>query len=297
MITFCCLLTSNPANGQFKNYSFIGIQVDNDVYFDLDQYYSSGNFLHFGKGIVSDSNPNSLRLIHWTFGQQIFTPSTSLYKPEIGDYPYNGWLFIERQSIIFNKEISGRGWSFLLGVTGADLSLARPIHNFFHQVIRGIEKHSWTDPISPFFHLNGSRFWFRNISLGNRWKIHAKPMVDLGTYRTGGQIDLGIHYGSIPLNPYQFLSQKKNGFKLSVYLQGKFRYRWTEYGLTGKLFQFQNDGDWHLVHPHFTFEYGLSTTLASWRLFAVGIITTKDVKQQLDGQHFYLQLGLIKAFF
>ncbi len=294
IILFCCLLTIDPAIGQLNNYSFIGLQVDNDIYFDLDQYYSSGNFLHFGKGIVS--NPHTLKLIHWTFGQQISTPSTSLYKPEIGDYPYNGWLFIERKSINFNKEISGSGWSIVFGVTGADLSLARPIHNFFHQVIRGIEKHRWTNPISAFFHINGSRFWFRSISLGNHWKIHGKPIIDLGTYRIGGQIDLGIYYGTLPLNHYQFVPRKISNLELSLYIQGKFRYRLTEYGLTGQLFQFKNDGDWHLVHPHFSFEYGFSVALESWRLFAVGTIMTKELHQQLDTQHFFLQLGLIKTF-
>ncbi|MCY4161889.1 MAG: DUF2219 family protein [Flavobacteriaceae bacterium] len=294
LIVIGCLLIIGNVIGQFNHYHFVGIQVDNDVYFDLDQYYSSGNFLHFGKG--TPIKDNASKLTHWTFGQQISTPSISLYKPEKGDYPYNGWLFIRRQSINFKNKRSGSGWSFLLGVTGADLSLARPIHNFFHQVIRGIEKHSWTDPIPTFFHLNGSRFWFRSIDLGSHWKIQGKSIIDIGSYRIGSQINLGIHFGNLSFNPYQWIQPKNHEFRFSIHIQGKFRFRFTEYGLNGKILPFKSGGDWHLISQHFTFEYGVSMALETWKLFAIGAIATRDIQQQNESNHYFLQLGIIKTF-
>ena len=56
---------------------YINLSVDNDLYFGYDWYYSSGIFVSTGKQIkeaeTQDDFPKKYR--HWTFGQEIYTPS------------------------------------------------------------------------------------------------------------------------------------------------------------------------------------------------------------------------------
>ena len=84
--------------GSLAAQSYLGFNVDNDLYFGIDRYYSSGIFLEFG--VLVNTPKDSLSKWgyvsrHWTLGQEINTPS--LRQTEIiseMDYPYNGSLFL-----------------------------------------------------------------------------------------------------------------------------------------------------------------------------------------------------------
>ena len=73
---------------------YVGVNVDNDLYFGIDQYYSSGIFLEYGKVLNSskDSITKNQNFVshHWTLGQEINTPSyRSTNKLSKMDYPYS----------------------------------------------------------------------------------------------------------------------------------------------------------------------------------------------------------------
>ena len=76
---------------------YVGLNVDNDLYFKSDRYYTSGIFVEYGK--LNKKSSDSLYKWnyiskHWSIGQEINTPSlgsTSLISRM--DYPYNGWLY------------------------------------------------------------------------------------------------------------------------------------------------------------------------------------------------------------
>ena len=65
----CVILVSNLIVAQ-SNY--LNLDVENDLYFLTDQYYSSGIFIETGKVVEKDS-VKKFRI--WELGQEIFTPS------------------------------------------------------------------------------------------------------------------------------------------------------------------------------------------------------------------------------
>ena len=73
---------------------YVGLNVDNDLYFGIDRYYSSGIFFEFGKLLKKPQDSLSkwgYVSRHWTIGQEINTPSFR-YTASLSnmDYPYNG---------------------------------------------------------------------------------------------------------------------------------------------------------------------------------------------------------------
>ncbi|MBT4840331.1 MAG: DUF2219 family protein, partial [Flavobacteriaceae bacterium] len=127
-------LFSNALWGQ--NYG--GLSIDNDLFFGKDYYYSSGIFLQYGSTKSNRDKPlDSQELfkeenffkkrIHWTLGQQIYTPigrydsiTTNM------DYPFSGYLFLERA---VSKTLKNKGvfrWSAQLGISGPG-SLSTPL--------------------------------------------------------------------------------------------------------------------------------------------------------------------------
>ena len=81
----------NPSYSQKQ----VNLDVDNDLYFDRDFYYSSGIFVSYSyfKFIEGNSFIDNFKL-----GQLIYTPS-SRYEtdPNKYDYPYSGYLYLEYQ--------------------------------------------------------------------------------------------------------------------------------------------------------------------------------------------------------
>ena len=92
---YALLLCSGSSFGQL----YLNLGVDNDLYFGLDRYYSSGIFISIGelkpKAEQKEAYPKAY--VHWTLGQEIYTPSNR-YTIDTNkfDYPYGGWLFLER---------------------------------------------------------------------------------------------------------------------------------------------------------------------------------------------------------
>ena len=78
-----------------KAQHYAGLSVDNDVYFGIDRYYSSGIFVKYGGVIKKEEDPleknPKIRSLHWVLGQEINTPSLH-HTEDIAkmDSPYNG---------------------------------------------------------------------------------------------------------------------------------------------------------------------------------------------------------------
>ena len=161
--------------GIIQGQRYMGVNVDNDLYFGIDQYYSSGIFLEYGKVLKSkkDSIDKDQVLVshHWTLGQEINTPSyhqTSRLSKM--DYPYSGWLFLRFFEDRFKKPDFGIGWGVEGGTTGADASLARPIQNNYHKYILNLNELSWAYSIPQQFHFN-----FQSIA--KKWKPFKVPYL------------------------------------------------------------------------------------------------------------------------
>ena len=77
---------------------YINLSVDNDLYFGTDWYYSSGIFISTGKLKIVENQEEGFpkTYLHWTLGQEIYTPSTRYTRDEsYFDYPYGGWLYLD----------------------------------------------------------------------------------------------------------------------------------------------------------------------------------------------------------
>ena len=130
LFVFTTLFTANCL-GQ----SYLAVDVDNDLYFGTDRYYSSGIFLEYGKRLDTTSvdSLGPIRTEHWTLGQEITTPHLRLTERiEKIDYPYNGWLYLGYAQEHFKNPKKGQGYGLQLGVTGANVSLAKPVQNTYH---------------------------------------------------------------------------------------------------------------------------------------------------------------------
>ena len=108
---------------------YVGLNVENDLYFGSDRYYSSGIFLEFGRLLKKSSDTIlNFKYIskHWVLGQEINTPALHDTQ-EISkmDYPYNGWLFLGFEKEFFKTLDLGYGLGIQFGTTGAEASLAK----------------------------------------------------------------------------------------------------------------------------------------------------------------------------
>ena len=111
------LLCSGFSFGQ----QYVNLGVDNDLYFGLDHYYSSGIFISMGK-LNPDADQEEAypkKYLHWTLGQEIYTPKKRYTSDVLKfDYPYGGWLFLERSFEKYKSALSAWGVSLKLGMTG-----------------------------------------------------------------------------------------------------------------------------------------------------------------------------------
>jgi len=291
-----CFLCPIETISQEHDYRYWGIQVDNDYFFNRDHYYSSGVFLYFGNGAKSSNDSGSYEIVNWTIGQEISTPYWPRYKSAKGDYPYNGVLFLERSELYFKNDQSGTSWTVLLGITGADYSLARPLHNFYHQQIKGIDKHVWFNPIPEALHINLSKSWYKAFELRGKWSVQGNSTINLGTYRIGIENQIGFQYGTLRKFAHHIFQPVENRSGFAFFTIGKLDFRIHEYGITGKLMPSSDNDYWELVPGYFTFEYGFVLKHKLWKFFINSIITSKQVINQFHSRHHYLSLGLTKYF-
>ena len=118
------------------NHSFsqkqINLDVDNDLYFDRDFYYSSGIFLSYTSTKYKEVN---FFIDNFKLGQLIYTPS-SRYEtdPNKYDYPYSGYLFIESTRQLNISDYSSFTIGGNIGITG-DASLAKGMQNLYHDIV------------------------------------------------------------------------------------------------------------------------------------------------------------------
>ena len=95
---------------------YINLSVDNDLYFGTDWYYSSGIFISTGKLKIVENQKEGFpkTYLHWTLGQEIYTPSTRYTRDEsYFDYPYGGWLYLDYNIEKYKSPFSAWGLSLI----------------------------------------------------------------------------------------------------------------------------------------------------------------------------------------
>ena len=219
----------NPSHSQNQ----IKLEVDNDLYFDRDFYYSSGIFLSYSSIKLQE---NFFFIDNVELGQFIYTPS-SRYEtdPNKYDYPYSGYLFLE---VTKQKQISNYS-SFTLGgnigITG-DASLAKGMQNLYHDMVLNLPNLEWKSQMPQEFQFNIVAHYFKGLNLQDNINLTTKLYSRLGTYQVMAGLNIGLLIGE--LSWFSMSDNIINGSNnnLSFYIGTIQEYYLHDYKLEGSLF-------------------------------------------------------------
>ena len=275
---------------------YIGLNVDNDLYFGIDRYYSSGIFLQWGKLKATEKDSLSRTVYkskHWTIGQEINTPSLRLTE-ELAkmDYPYNGWLYLRFTSEQFFSPDQGYGWGVQIGTTGAEASLAKFFQNTYHIHILNLDPLTWTWSIPQAFHLNLNASYLWGTSLGNKFKWVNRNDIQGGTFRTSLKTRFGLQYGSISGLPFfgNRLEEWQEG--ISIFLGIEVEYNIHDYSLSSSWFN--DNGPFELVANDFRnkFQIGIVYNRKPWSVHAMLNNSSRLITTQRYSRHPFINIAL-----
>ena len=279
---------------------YIGLNVDNDLYFGSDRYYSSGIFLEFGKLIKTPSD-SILKFgyisKHWVLGQEINTPALH-YTENISkmDYPYNGWLFLGFKKEFFKKPNLGYGWEIQFGSTGAEASLAKVFQNTYHTYIINAKQLTWASSIPQAFHLNLNLSFFWGKPFNDKIKFITRNKIQLGSFRTSINSRYGIQFGSLKGLPFfgNRLEILENGF--SFFLGMELEYNFHDYSLSGSLFS--QSSPFNLIAEKLRNKYqaGFTYFKLPWKVNFLFNNTSRYIKTQKYSRHPFLKIAITRIF-
>lgn len=279
---------------------YFGLSVDNDLYFGTDRYYSSGIFLKYGglkKGPKDSLNYHTYKSEHWTFGQEINTPSLRLTNDlDKIDYPYSGWLYLGFQKEYFKNLDFGYGWGIQIGTSGANASLAKFFQNNYHIYILNIKPLTWAYSIPQSFHVNLEASILWGTKLSNKTKLVQENRIFAGSFRTNLSSRIGIQWGTLPGLPFfgQRLEDLSKGF--AFFAGAKFTVNFHDYSLTGSIFEPNSLYNFKAKFFRKTLQGGLIYYRSSWRGKLMLNYTSAYITTQRINNHLYLNISLIKLF-
>ena len=275
------------------------LSVDNDLYFLTDRYYSSGIFLSYGYKKIKqvdelDSLDNST-YIHWHLGQEVYTP-TRLQTKDLSklDYPFGGWLFIEREVHKYLNKNTAYAWGIQIGTTG-DESLAPWMQNFYHLNFLKLPRVTWEAAMPQEMHFNLNGNLKKRFMIEDKFYFLSDFFGSLGTQRTTIGFQFGFFMGktnrlSFMGNPLK--SKGDNG--LSFYIGSRQEYRFHDYMISGSLFN--DNATFTLPSRKYrsSFQFGASLNNDKWEILAMISNTSRDNENQLFFRHTYLNISISK---
>lgn len=293
---FLCVIFSFTQSISFAQ-KYFSLDVDNDLYFSSDKYYSSGIFLQYGKKLnpkekVDQESSRSYLLLE--LGQEIYTPSDR-YSTNNSDYDYSygGWLYLKAA---FQEEITSNNhwqWGVQFGATG-DTSLAQWIQNTYHRLFLNLRELAWTDEAPQAFHMNAFVDSFRRWHFGEFVAFQTHLNSTLGTQRISAALALGFNLGNqivLPNGGNVLLGKKKGS---GIYLGGRIQYIAHDYMLSGSLFKDNNPLSLPVNRVRTLIEIGYSFHKGPWRISTVFFNRSPDNKAQNQKKHRYLKITLTR---
>ena len=268
----------------------INLDVDNDLYFDSrDMYYSSGIFVSFSSLKNTD---DKIFFNHFKIGQLIYTPSSRYeINPNLYDYPYSGYLFLELSK---QKQIS-KNSSFTfggnIGITG-DASLAKGMQNLYHDLVLDLPNLAWNSQMPQELQINLVANYFKGFKIEDNVNITTKLYSKIGTYQIMTGVNFGLLIGDI--NWTGFSDNLINNFKnkLSFYLGTHQEYYFHDYKLEGSLFN--EDAPLTMTSNKYrnTIEVGLKKKFRNLQILTTFNSMSKDTEKQRTSRHPFLKISL-----
>ena len=286
--------------GSIAAQNYLGLNVDNDLYFGSDRYYSSGIFLEYGfhRKAKSDSIINKYFLSkHWTLGQEIYTPSLhkTTDKKDM-DYPYSGWLFLRYVEERYINSDFGFGWGVTFGISGAEASLAKKMQNTYHIVVLNLEELSWSFSIPQAFHINAQTSFSSGINIRKNIKFVQHSYFEFGTFRIGAKTRFGFQWGNLQGLPFFGNRLEKIMRGLALFTGTVLEYKYHDYSLTGSLFKNNSPFDFEMKRFTNTLQAGIIIHQNPWRLHLLFNSISKNIDEQQYKRHPFLNITLIRVF-
>ena len=276
---------------------YVGLSVDNDLYFGIDRYYSSGIFIKYGalKPQTNDSLGNfNYSSSHWTLGQEINTPSFRLTEDlDKIDYPYNGWLYLGYEQDHFKQLDFGYGWGIQLGTTGAEASFAKFMQNTYHIYVLGLPPLTWAYSMPQSFHLNVETVLYWGQPLQGRLKWVQESSLRAGSFRTQFQTRFGFQLGNLEGLPFfgQRLEAQTDG--LSFFTGLSMIANLHDYSLTGSLFRSNSYYPLQAERMRAILQGGVIWQASQWRFSSLFNYASPFITNQRIKRHPYLNISIL----
>ena len=272
----------------------INLDVDNDLYFAKDFYYSSGIFLTYSK-FAKSKNEKAL-INHFTIGQEIYTPSSQFFiKDEVDprkyDYPYSGWLFFKYKNQRALTDTSSLSLSGKLGITGS-ASLAKGMQNLYHRLFLNLQELEWNAQMPQEVHLNFLINYFKGFNVEENVNLETKLFSEVGTYQIKTGLDVGIMIGL--LDSFHFfdniMNMKQN--KLSFYLGTRQEYYFHDFNIEGSLFNDNASLTMKSKKYRNIIQVGLLQRLNKFQILTTFNSMSQDNYKQRFSRHPYLKISI-----
>ncbi len=271
----------------------INLDVDNDLYFKRDFYYSSGIFLSFKSQKKQESKES---INHFKIGQLIYTPS-SRYEtnPDKYDYPYSGYLFFEfknQKRLSHNTSISLGG---NIGMTG-NASLAKGMQNLYHNIVLNLPNLEWKSQMPQELQVNFVGSFFKGFNLYDKINFTTNLHANIGTYQMMSEINFGVLIGDLGWSKFSDNIIDSNKNKFSFYVGSSHAYYFHDFKLEGSLFNNRAS----LTMPSKKYRNSLILGVKK-RFNKLQILTTfnsisKDTELQRTIKHPFLKISLSYKF-
>ena len=276
------------------NQNTINLDVDNDLYFAKDFYYSSGIFLTYSK-FAKSKNEKAL-INHFTIGQEIYTPSSPFFikdeaDPIKYDYPYSGWLFFKYKNQRVLTDTSSLSLSGKLGITGS-ASLAKGMQNLYHRLVLNLPDLLWNAQMPQEAHLNFLINYFKGFNVEENVNLETKLFSEVGTYQIKTGLDVGIMIGL--LDSFHFfdniINMKQN--KLSFYLGTRQEYYFHDFNIEGSLFNDNAPLTMKSKKYRNIIQVGLLQRLNKFQILTTFNSMSQDNYKQRFSRHPYLKISI-----
>ena len=267
----------------------VNLDVDNDLYFDRDFYYSSGIFLSYTSTKYKEVN---FFIDNFKLGQLIYTPSSRYEKdPKKYDYPYSGYLFLEatRQLNISNYSSFTLGGN--IGITG-DASFAKGMQNLYHDMVLNLPNLEWKSQMPQELQINLVVKFFKGFNLQDNINFTTEFYSRLGTYEIMAGMNIGLLIGELQWFSLldNLINQSNNN--LSFYVGTSQEYYLHDYKLEGSLFN--ENAELTMLSNKYrnTIEVGFQKRFNKLQVLTTFNSMSKDTDLQRTLRHPFLKISL-----
>ena len=272
----------------------INLDVDNDLYFDSrDMYYSSGIFVSFSSLKNTD---DKIFFNHFKIGQLIYTPSSRYeINPNLYDYPYSGYLFLELSKQKQISENSSFTFGGNIGITG-DASLAKGMQNLYHDLVLDLPHLAWNSQMPQEFQINLVANYFKGFAIEDKVNLTTNLYSKIGTYQIMTGINFGLLIGDLSWVSFSDNLITNSKTKFSFYLGTHQEYYFHDYKLEGSLFNENAPLTMTSNKYRNTIEVGLQKKFGNLQVLSTFNSMSKDTERQRTPRHPFLKISLTYQF-